>query len=291
MAKENRKLYQAKFEMGLSGEAFQHPEAILDKASSNGTVAGFVDFMTGFPMAVIELQAIVGEISSRPDLKDQLVESVQDSEMASPAFPQTLFGGYLDEKILMNLMYIENDYSDFMAKDLDDEDPLKGLHWWLRTNLMSDIGGDPRKWPYPTEFLGLAVRLFPSRFSDSQESNPFIYSGCFLDTVYFTAGFIKEIVDPTDEKPWPSYKVTWRKDPDNPDSTGEYLLFPTDWTEYKVGDRVLIIKDVTTGKKSHLWKDDDMKTMGGEKTDPKTPVKTCALAPLYFFKINPDKEG
>ena len=62
MGKEDRKLYQAKFEIGTAGNALQHPEAILESAQEKGTVAGFVDFMVGFPVEVIELQALVGEI-------------------------------------------------------------------------------------------------------------------------------------------------------------------------------------------------------------------------------------
>ena len=285
----NRKLYSARFELGTFGNPLQHPEAILPKAAAKGTVAGWIDFMTGFPIGVIELQALVGEISSRPDLKNDLVESVQDPDSVTPAFPKTLFGGYADSKILMNLMYLSNDYSDFMASDLNGEDQPKGLHWWLRTNLMSDVSGSPQLFPYPGEFLGLAVRLFPDRVSFSQESNPFLYSGNFVDTVYFTSGFIKEIIDPTDDQPWPSYRITWRKNPDDPNSTGEYLLYPTDFTEYKVGDRVTILKDVTTEKTSQQWKDDDMKTMGGEKANSSTPVQNCAIAPIAFYNIDPDQ--
>lgn len=211
--------------------------------------------------------------------------------MVSPAFPKTLFGGYEEQKILMNLLYLDNDYSEFMANDLNGETKPTGLRWWLRTNLMADIDGTTQKWPYPTEFVALAVRLMPDRVSFNQESNPFLYSGCFLDTVYFTAGFIKEIIEPTDEKPWPSYKVTWRKNPDNDNSKGEYLMYSTDFTTYAVGDRVIILKDVTTEKKSQQWKDDDLKTMGGENTDPDTPVQSCAIAPIMFFSIDPEQEG
>ena len=287
----NRKLYSARFELGTFGNPLQHPEAILPKAAAKGTVAGFIDFLVGFPIAVIELQALVGEISSRPDLKNKLVESVSDPSMISPAFPKTLFGGYEDSKTLMNLMYLSNDYSEFMADDLNGEDKPKGLRWWLRTNLMSDVGGAPQLFPYPGEFVGLAVRLMPDRVSFSQESNPFLYSGCFCDTVYFTSGIIQEIIDPTDDQPWPSYRVTWRKNPDDSNGTGEYLLYPTDLTEYKVGDRVIILKDVTTTKTSQQWKDDDLKTLGGGKADPSKPVQTCAVVPLMFFGIDPDKES
>ena len=40
MGKENRKLYVARFEIGTQGNDLQHPEAVLQKASQKGTVAG-----------------------------------------------------------------------------------------------------------------------------------------------------------------------------------------------------------------------------------------------------------
>ena len=42
----------------------------------------------------------MGEISSRPDLKNDLVESVQDPACITPGFPKTLFGGYEDSQNL-----------------------------------------------------------------------------------------------------------------------------------------------------------------------------------------------
>ena len=282
MSKEKRNLYLARFEIPMAGASFRYPEAILRNVQ--GTVGAWLDFLVGFPIACIELQALVGEISSRK----QLVESVQDPSLVSPAFPKTLFGGYESDKILLNVLYLTNDNSDFMAKDIESEPKPKGLHWWLRTNLVFPEGG---KFPYPGEFLALAVRLTVDRFSDSQESNPFLYSGNFCDLVYLTSGFIKEVIAPTDDRPWPSYRVTWRKNPADSGSTGEFLMYATDFVEYKIGDRVAILKDVTTIKVSQTWKDTDMVTMGGEKSDPDTLVKSCAIAPLMFYAIDTEKEG
>ena len=271
-----RVLYQARFEMGQKDASFQHPDGVLAKAALKGTVAGFIDFLTGFPVAVIELQALVGEISSRPDIEKQLVESVQDPESMVPAFPKTLFGGYDEQKILMNLMYLPNDYSDFMAADLAGEPKPAGLRWWLRTNLMADVGGAAQKFPYPGEFLALAVRLMPDRVSFEQESSPFLFSGCFADTVYFSGAFIQKINDPTDDRPYPTYTVLWRN---------EVIknVVSTDWTEFLVNDRVVLLKNIETTKTSQRWKDSDAQPGGFD-------VTKWAIAPIYFFGIDPDKK-
>lgn len=288
MAKSDRKLYLARFELGTFGNDLQHPEAVLDKASQKGTVAGWCDFVEGFPIACIELQTLVGEISSRPDALKQLVESVQDPSMVTPAFPKTLFGGYEPEKILTNLLYIDGDFSEYMAKELDGEPKLQNLHWILRYNIMGDIGGTGQLFPYPTEFMAMAVRLFPDRFSDSQESNPFLYSANFLDTCYFTAGYITEIIEPTDDAPYPQYKVRWRKNPAVQNDDGIYTIIPTDFTSYEIGDRVVLLKDVETTKTSQLWKDLDMTQMDLADAKNKKPQKV-SIVPIMFFGIDVDK--
>lgn len=94
--------------------------------------------------------------------------------------------------------------------------------------------------------------MMPDMYWGHQKSSPFLYSGNWMDTVYYTGARITEVIDPTDEKLYPTYKVKWRKD--------EITINPSDFAEYKVDDRVTILKDVSTDKKSQLWKDDDMKS-------------------------------
>lgn len=261
----------------------------MNKSQQKGTVAAWMDFLVGFPVDTVELQAIVGEVSSLPDLEAKLVEEVPGGGRLTPAFPKTFFGGYKDEKIMLNLTAIESDYSEFMAPDLHGVPKPKNLHWFLRCNIMSVVNGNPRTWPYVSEFMALAVRLMLDRFWVKQESNPFLFSGNFFDSKFLTSGFIKEIIEPTDDQPWPSYRITWRKNPDDPNSNGEFIVFPTDFVDYQVGDRVLIIKDITNPKISQLWSDDDMKVLGGTNNDPSKPIPNCSVAPIMLYYIDPDK--
>jgi hypothetical protein len=297
----NRRLYLARFEIVNWGADFQYPEAVLQSAQQKGTVGGWIDFLCGFPMACVELLAMVGEVSSIPDLKVGLdgnseVEEVPGDGGYTPAFPKTLFGGYATNKMPVNLMWLDGDYSESMPPDLTSQfDPQpKGLHWWTRVALMSvlnsDTEGQGQHFPYPGEFLALACRIFVDRFVgfDSQESNPFLFAGNFMDTVYLTSGFVTAVSTPTAEFPYPQYSVMWRKDPSNSSDTGIVLnVLPTDFAEYKgpqgsgaVGDRVTILKDVTTTKTSQLWKDKDM--------SPPLDVTKNMIAPLMFYSINPE---
>jgi hypothetical protein len=124
------------------------------------------------------------------------------------------------------------------------------------------------KFPVPGEFLGLGVRMFPGMYWGRQKSSPFVYSGQWFDSVYLTGGIIKEVIGPTDEVPYPTYKVQWRKD--------EVTAKPSDFAEHKIDDRVTILKDVATEKKSQLWKDEDMKEFGDNWT----------IAPISFYGLD-----
>jgi hypothetical protein len=262
-------LYLGRFELKKYGEALQYNEAVFRK----GKVAGFMDFLSGFPMECTEMMAIVGEISSRPDLKAGELDSVPGGDGVVPSFPLSLFAGYADDKIVLNFIYLPTDNSQtIMVKGLSGE-PEPGLRWWVRYNFLEDLNGSPLQFPYPGEFLGLAVRLMPDRFWDKQKSNPFLFSGNWMDTIYYTSGIIKEILEPTADTPYPTYTVQWRKDTYTP-------VRPTDFTEYKVGDRVTLLKDVETTKTSQLWKDDDMEKFG-----------KWVIAPLSFYNINPDEDN
>ena len=86
-------------------------------------------------------------------------------------------------------------------------------------------------------------------------------------------GGVTEVIEPTDEAPYPTYKVQWRKD--------EVTATPSDFAEYKVGDRVTILKDVATTKQSQLWKDDDMKEFG----------ENWMIVPITFYGLETQAGG
>jgi hypothetical protein len=292
MSNGNRVLYVARFEIGQAGQDFQFPQASLPDAQKYGKVLAWMLFVEGYPYDVIELKALVGEISSKQDLQQGLVQTETGLGDLTPPMPITLFGGYNQDKIPRNYIDIDSDLASALAPNLGGGPDLQGLHWWYLVNFIdTDINQSGKtKFPYPGEFMALAIRLFMDRYWVSQETNPFLFGGNFLDTVYFTSGYIKEILPPTDEQPWSSYVVTWRPNPDDPSNSGEYILFPTDYSDYQVGDRVTIIKDVTKGKSTQLWNDDDMKKMGGIDTDEGQGVSNCSIAPVMFYGFDPETQ-
>ena len=125
----------------------------------------------------------------------------------------------------------------------------------------------PKKWPVPGEFLSLGVRMMPDVPWGHQKSSPFIWSGHFVDTVYYTSAVITEVIAPDNNFLYPRYMVQWRKD--------VIQVNPSDFAEYRVDDRVTILKDVSTTKQSQLWKDDDMKQFGD----------TWQIVPITFYGL------
>lgn len=106
------------------------------------------------------------------------------------------------------------------------------------------------QFPTPGEMLCLVCRAFRmAQVWWFQEKNPFLYSGHWFETTFYTSGIIKEKnevegSDPTDY----TYKVRWHDD--LPDAE----VKSTDYFEYEVDERVAIMKDVGSNEATMNWK-------------------------------------
>jgi hypothetical protein len=285
----NDRLFLARYELPKFGEDFQIsksewralalvPGTEAPPVDPDDKPGGFIHFLAGFPIDCVEMLVAIGEISSKAKEGEDSKVSVQEGTGVSPPVPKEGVHGFFKwpekDKILLNLTAIATkDVAKILAKNLEDEPKQIKAHWWFRVELVAGTAEKPNKWPVPGEFVGLGVRMFPGMYWGHQKSSPFAYSGNWMDTVYYTGARITAIIDPTDEIPYPTYQVTWRKD--------EITVNPSDFAEYKVDDRVTILKDVTTEKKSQLWKDDDMKS-GCDKTK-------WQIVPITFYGL--EQEG
>jgi len=260
------RLFLARFELPKYEGGFQFPEAVI------GTPYGFLDFLGGFPLDCVEMLVAIGEFSSKAKEGEESKVSVDEGTKIFPTIPSGgLFKWPEKSKILLNLTAIPTkDVAKFLAKNLSGEPKPASPKWWFRVQLRE---GENVVFPVPGEFLGLGVRIWPGKYWGHQKSNPFVYAGNWMDTVYYSSGRVTEVIEPTDEVPYPTYKVLWRKD--------EVTATPSDFSEYKVGDRVTILKDVATTKQSQLWKDDDMKKFGGN----------WMLAPISFYGLDTQEGG
>lgn len=273
----HRRLYLARFEFMKFDEDPQYPDAKFIKDTKGGQYAGFVHFLSGFPMDTPEALVMIGEISSREIFKAGKLPVVDGrGEITSPV-PDNFFEAFDDTALLLNYLYLETNQALVMADNLDGEPDAEGLHWWVATNFLTV---DEAKFPYPGEFFALAIRMMPDKYWDTQESSPFLFAGNWLDTLYYSSGIIKEVQEPSDTQPYKTYTVQWRKNTYTP-------AMATDFTEYEVGDRVVLLKNVETEKTSQLWKDDDMNP---DKNDDLTSGK-WVIAPMMFYGYDPEKEN
>ena len=263
---KNDRIFLARFEIPKYGEAFQFPEAVF----APGQVAIWLDFLAGFAVDCVEMLVIIGEYSTQADKV-----AVKDGQGKAVApVPDKFFEWPEKDKVMFNLTGIPTkNVAKMLAPNLGGEPKPAKAHWWLRYNLVEDVE-NPGKFPLPGEFIGLGVRLMPDKPWGHQKSSPFVWSGNWIQTVYYASAVIKEIIDPTDTAPYSVYTVIWHgKEIKN--------VRPSDFALYAVGDRVTILKDVTADKKTQLWKDDDMKTFGDN----------WQIVPLSFFGLETPAGG
>jgi hypothetical protein len=259
----NDRLFLGRYEFPKSGEDFQFPEAVF----APGKVAGWIDFLAGFPVDDVEMLVAIGEYSTKAD---KMIAKDGAGKVVAPV-PQKFFDWPDKDKVLFNLTAIPTkNLGKMLAPNLEGEPKPEKAHWWFRVNLVDQ---DAKKWPVPGEFVGLGVRMMPDKPWGKQKSSPFVWSGNWMQTVYYAGAVIKEIIDPTDDVPYPTYTVDWQgKEIKN--------VRPSDFAEYKVKDRVTVLKDVSTDKKTSLWKDDDQKTWGD----------TWQICPISFYGLDTPKE-
>ena len=264
----NDRLFLMRFEIPKYGEDFQFPEAVF----TDKKPGAWLHLLGGFPIDCVEKLIAIGEYSTQA--KDVIVKAGEGK--AAPPVPDKFFEWPDTTKVLLNLTALPTkDFTKILAPNLSGEPKPVRAHWWLGTNLPQEDGaGKPVKWPLPGEFLGLGVCLFPDIGWGHQKSSPFVWSGNWVSTIWYDSAVIKEIIDPTADVPYPTYTVIWH---------GQEIknVRPSDWSEYKVDDRVTILKDVAATKVSELWKDDDMKNWGDN----------WVLAPISFYGLDRPQEA
>lgn len=263
------RLFLARFELPKWGEDFQIPKSAWRALPEGGEAppsegdnpAGFIHFLAGFPIDCIEMLMLIGEFSSDEKISDVKIPVIPGVGVTAP-IPE--FFIWPDaEKLLLNRTAILERLSQFLADNLPGEPEPQKAHWWFRYEFPGEE--TKIKFPVPGEFLALGNRMMPGEYWGHQKSSPFIYAGNWMDTVYLTSAVIIAIIEPTDTIPFSRYMVQWRKK--------IIEVNPSDFAKYEVDDRVTILKDVATEKKSQLWKDTDMETEG----------ETWMICPISFY--------
>jgi hypothetical protein len=271
MFKGSDRLFEARFEFPV-GLDRNYPEGFTKTGWSGepevpSWAVGFMDFLCGFPIDCVEMLLYIGQFATTKDA----VQGKPGRGRSTAPVPKPFFEWPEKRNIYVNLTALPSGYTEIFPADIGSK-PVQP-HWWLRTHLDGD-----EFFPVPGEFGALGVRMMPGEFWGKQKSSPFIYSGNWMDTVYYSGALVKEVIEPTQERPFPTYRVQWRKD--------EVIAYPTDFAEYKVDDRVTILKDVVTEKKTQVWNDADTERF----PDPDDEVN-WRIAPISFYGLDAPKAG
>lgn len=234
-----QRMMGARYELPIFGEEITYQDAVLEAVEKP---LAWVDFLAGFPYGCCEMLTLAGEVTTE---KEKWPSYPDGDDAPVPPVPEEMFDEetYQEKKTAHNLMWIENDRVDAFADGVGGEPEPDVPNWWLRINFAGD-----EKYPYPGEFLGLGVRIFPNLTWGKQNNSPFLYGGHWIDTAHITSG-PATIVDKKDGGFY-LCQVNWRKE-------NNMEVYPSDFAEYQVGDRVTILKDISTTKTSQLWKDED----------------------------------
>jgi hypothetical protein len=234
-----------------------------------------MDFLCGFPIECVEMLMYVGQFSSTKEILQEAVKEGAGKVHAPVPGPGRFFEWPEERNILLNVTAKPTTYTDIFPADIAAAQPVHA-HWWIRLHL-----DGYEKYPVPGELGFLGVRMMPDMFWGKQKSSPFLYSGNYMDTVYYTGAVVKTVIEPTQDKPYPRYLVQWRMD--------RVEARPTDFAEYKVDDRVTILKNVTTDKATETWMDYDTNRSARfpPEDDDKVDWKIC---PIGFYGLDDPSE-
>jgi len=245
-------LFLARFEGIHYKGNLEHSDAIAGEDVPEDVIM-FIDFLGGMFYETVEMAGIVGELSSNKEN----ISVITEAGAVAPSMPVELFEGYEDDKSVYNGVWLDTmggvdpftektvEPAEAMVDDLEGMPVPEKLHWWHRLYITD--ANDTLCWPVPGEFLSLCPRLFPTLPWGDQETNPFMFSGNWIETVHYTTAKIIEVIEPDEEFFYQRYKVQYRK-------YDELVVKPTDFAEYKEDDIVTILR-VPEDKESWTWED------------------------------------
>jgi len=199
-----------------------------------------------------------------PDMKDS-----NDNALAGQNY---CFGTHLIESA-----YIKQDarvelLSKKMEKYPETVEPKMWMRFWIKkTDTL----------PVPGEFIGILTRpvACPPHVWWFQESSPFLYAGNWMETNHFTSGVITAVTleaDRTDGGIGNEYTVKVQG--------CSIIAQATDFYDYKVGDRVAILKldsTVSPATESFTWLNQTHLKAADEDTEKTNYI----VVPCTFYKV------
>lgn len=256
---------EMRFETALEGKSLKH--------SSLGKQNDSIGYLA-FPVGQLGVMEIVSLISESMTEKDSFSVSGQETTVIGKEMMPPIHNdrGYCIGVHLIEEGYIIQDNVEYLADDFKGQEsvePHKWLRRWISASNTSLV---------PGEFVALLAKPELYHVWWFQETYPFIYSGNWFETEFYTSGVVQEIIPPSDgsEELTNIYKV-WVK-------CWELYLRSSDFYEYQVDERVAIVKDVGEYTGNCNWL--KIKADGKDNTTSSaaTPDSDWRICPISFYE-------
>ena len=258
----------------------------LQERGDGDIYGGYLAFPVG-PLGVMETTALVcestlDEVEGRGKEYDGSFNAVPGESLFPPLESRhtNLKGLVLCRKAYL----LDSTDVEFPAEPMAGFDSILPHHWmryWLAKE---------NRWPVPGEFVGLIVKPLPvpPHCWWFQETSPFLYSGNWFETDYYTSGIILSVIEPktddensesSDEVKYEVTSVSYKSRQrdgyrDHIVSTGDIFSIPgekvgniykvrvkdqdlylksTDFLEYAVDDQVAVVKNTGLSSENFNW--------------------------------------
>jgi hypothetical protein len=227
-----------------------------------------------FPVGQLGVMEIISLISETMTEKDSFSIDEQEAiaeglEMMPPIHNNR---GHCIGTHLIEGGYLMQGNVEYPADDFIGQESI-APHQWLRHWIRGDD-----TWPVPGEFVVMVAKPELYHVWWFQEKYPFLYSGNWFETEFYTSGVVQEIIPPSDgsEELTNIYKV-WVK-------CWELYLRSSDFYEYQVDERVAIVKDVKEYTGNCNWL--KIKADGKDNTTSSaaTPDSDWRICPISFYE-------
>ena len=258
-----------RFETILEGRGFKY----YSEGMPEGSV-GYLAFPVG-QLGVMEIVSLIGESVTEADGFSVGSQEgiVQAGDMMPPIHDNR--GYCAGEHLIEGGYLIQNedglDKVELMAEEFEGFDPVKP-HRWLRCWLMPED-----TFPVPGEFIALLAKSELFHCWWFQETYPFLYSGNWWETEYYTSGIIQEVIEPDDESDEETniYKVWVRG--------YEIYLRSSDFLEYEVDERVAIVKEPLIQVDNMNWEFIDA-SKDNDSSSAESPDNDWRIVPISFYE-------
>ncbi len=262
---------EMRFETILTGQSFKYDSDVKPGTEGNLSI-GYLSFPVGH-LGVMEILSLISESMTEAagfEISDQEA-IVEGNEMMPPVHNNR--GHCIGTHIVERGYLVQGDTVEYPASDFEGQESV-APHNWLRHWIREDD-----TWPVPGEFISLVAKSNLYHVWWFQQSLPFLYSGNWFETDFYTSGIVLEVIAPAGDEVTNIYKVRVK--------CFDLYLRPTDFYEYEVGDRVAIVKGIPAYVLSDIvepfnfdWtrledKDDD--------SSDTTPDPNWFIVPISFY--------